>query len=244
MIDMDYTVIIPSRLASKRLPNKALENINGYPMIVHVAKRSMLSMASRVVVATPDHRIHWVCKDHGIETVDTSADHKNGTERLLEAAHKLGLKADDIVVNVQGDEPLVNPIWINKVAEHMHEYNCQAVVPYQYTDERDNLNRVKLVHTEGRIIYMSRLPVPYTWDVPMPSFKHLSVVGFRAKTLETFYDLGEGNIERQEKIEMLRLIENGIPIHTFRLSGDTVSVDTPDDLERARALEPLAVKWR
>ncbi|MGI9359918.1 MAG: 3-deoxy-manno-octulosonate cytidylyltransferase [Paracoccaceae bacterium] len=233
----DFHVIIPSRLKSKRLPEKALCEIDGLPMIVHVARRCMLSRAKTVTVATCDHRIHWVCKSYEISTVNTSDIHNCGTERLNEACEALEINKDEIIVNVQGDEPFVEPEWVNKVATFMHKNKeLSSCIPFQYSEEYNNTNRVKVTTSGNRIIGMSRYDIPYEYYDEIGLKKHLSVLGFRRSILNDFANHGTGQLERIEGIEMMRLLEMGEAIGTFRMDGSSLSVDTIRDLDIARTL--------
>ncbi len=233
----DFHVIIPSRLESRRLPDKPLLEIDGLQMIVHVARRSMLSRAKSVTVATCDHRIHWVCKAHEIKTIDTSSNHVCGTDRLNEACEHLGFDDQSIIVNVQGDEPFVEPQWINEVAVFMEKNaDHSSCIPWQYLNEHNDKNRVKVTTSNDRIIGMSRHDIPYEHGAEMGLKKHLSVLGFRRSTLSDFSANGPTQLEKVEGIEMMRLIEMGKTIGTFRMDGSSLSVDTPDDLKVARAM--------
>lgn len=233
----DFHVIIPSRLDSKRLPDKALAEICGVQMIVHVARRSMLSRAKTVTVATCDHRIHWVCKANEIKTINTSEDHVCGTDRLNEACEHLGFDDQSIIVNVQGDEPFVEPQWINEVAVFMEKnVDHSSCIPWQYLNEYNDKNRVKVTTSNDRIIGMSRHDIPYEHGAEMGLKKHLSVLGFRRSTLSDFSINGPTQLEKVEGIEMMRLLEMGKTIGTFRMNGSSLSVDTPDDLKVARAM--------
>ena len=242
----DFHVIIPSHLKSKRLPEKALAEIDGLPMIVHVARRCKLSRAKSVTVATCDHRIHWVCKSFEIKTVNTSELHKCGTDRLNEACEALGMDKDGIIVNVQGDEPFVEPEWINKVSEFINKNkNFSSCIPWQYLNDYKNKNRVKVTTSGDRIIGMSRYDIPYEYGGEVGLKKHLSVLGFRRSILNDFASNGTGQLEKIEGIEMMRLLEMGEPIGTFRIDGSSLSVDTPEDLEIARTLmKSDFLKWK
>ena len=227
--------LIPARLESSRLPGKPLKKIAGLPMIVHVAKRAMLSDAvDRVAVCTDAIEILMTCERYGIEVCMTRSSHQNGTERIAEAAAVMGLSEDDIIVDVQGDEPFVQPAYIEQVAEFTrnHPYGC--VVPHQFMEETGNLNRVKVVSYENRVIYFSRADVP-AWfgSIQQPMKKHLSIIGFRLSALQKFAANAPTPLEEIERIELMRLIELGEPIGTFLQDGTSLSVDTPEDYELA-----------
>jgi 3-deoxy-manno-octulosonate cytidylyltransferase (CMP-KDO synthetase) len=227
--------LIPARMESSRLPNKPLKKICGLPMIVHVAKRAALSpLVDRVVVCTDSIEILMVCDSHGIEVCMTRSSHQNGTERIAEAAEVMGLAADDIVIDVQGDEPFVQPAYIEQVAEFTRANPFGCVVPHQFMEEMGNLNRVKVVSYESRILYFSRADVPcYFGAIQQPMKKHLSIIGFRLDALRTFAANAPTPLEEIERIELMRLIELGVPIGTFLQEGSSLSVDTPEDYELA-----------
>ena len=242
---MSFHVIIPARMASTRLPQKPLHSIAGYPMIVHTAKRGLMSDAASVTVCTDHHRIHWVCRDHGLQTVDTHSNHVCGTDRCNEAADKLGLADDDIIVVVLGDEPFVRPEWINTVGRMMETTDHPTIYPYQYCNDIGNVARIKVAVSNGRVLFMSRYDIPMDFRKERALKKCVNVIGFRRKTLRVFAELGEGEVEHYEGIEMMRLLEANIDIGTCHLSGpETFTVDVPADLERANQLMPdYDVKW-
>ena len=228
-------VLIPARMESSRLPGKPLRKISGVPMIVHVAKRSMLTAnVDKVVVCTDSIEILFACAEYGIEVCMTKASHQNGTERIAEAAEVLNLSDEDVIIDVQGDEPFVKPEYIQQVAEFVSKTNYGCVVPHQMIDEYGNLNRVKMVSHEDRVIYFSRSDVPcYFGQVQQPMKKHLSIIGFRLAALRRFVASPPTPLENIERIELMRLIELGEPIGTFHQDGVSLSVDTPEDYELA-----------
>lgn len=227
--------LIPARMESSRLPGKPLKKISGIPMIVHVAKRSMLAdSVDKVVVCTDSVDILFACEAYGIEVCMTKSSHQNGTERIAEAAEVMGLTDDDIIIDVQGDEPFVKPEYIQQVADFVAETDYGCVVPHQMIDEYGNLNRVKLVSHGDRILYFSRSDVPcYFGQVQQPMKKHLSIIGFRLAALRRFVSSEPTPLENIERIELMRLIELGEPIGTFHQDGVSLSVDTPEDYELA-----------
>jgi len=195
-----FTVLIPARLASTRLPDKPLADIGGLPMVVRVAQRAALSGALRVVVAADDERIMQACNAHGIDAVLTRTDHVSGSDRLAEACSLLGLDADDIVVNVQGDEPLIEPELITRCAALLTERpDCvmsTAAHPITAWDEFISPHVVKVVlDSAGRALYFSRAPIPWWRDgnaqglqqLPQPApLRHLGIYGYRAGFLRRF----------------------------------------------------------
>ena len=225
--------LIPSRLESSRLSNKALLDICGYPMIIHVAKRAAAATElDAVVVCTDSHKIARVCIEHNVDVCLTKSDHRNGTERIAEAAFSLGLSKEDLVVDIQGDEPLVTPHTINEVAKFTAINNFDIVVPHVFLDSEENVNRVKLITSGENVIYMSRRNLPYPFLKNERFKKHLSIIGFKTSALMNFAELPPGELEQVEGIELLRAVENKFDIGTFKLQEESVSVDTQEDFEK------------
>jgi 3-deoxy-manno-octulosonate cytidylyltransferase (CMP-KDO synthetase) len=227
--------LIPARLESARLPGKPLKPICGLPMIVHVAKRTMLTRGiTQVAVCTDSIEILMVCETFGIDVCMTRASHQNGTERIAEAAQTMGLSDDDVIIDVQGDEPFVKPDYVEQVAEFTRQSGYGCVVPHQFMEELGNLNRVKLVSHGDRVIYFSRADVPCHFGaIPQPLKKHLSIIGFRLPALRKFAASPPTPLEEIERIELMRLIELGEPVGTFLQDGTSLSVDTAEDYELA-----------
>ena len=252
-----FTVLIPARLASTRLPDKPLADIGGLPMVVRVAQRAALSGALRVVVAADDERIMQACNAHGIDAVLTRTDHVSGSDRLAEACSLLGLDADDIVVNVQGDEPLIEPELITRCAALLTERpDCvmsTAAHPITAWDEFISPHVVKVVlDSAGRALYFSRAPIPWWRDgnaqglqqLPQPApLRHLGIYGYRAGFLRRFPSLPGAGLEATEALEQLRVLWHGehIAVHVAA-QGSGPGVDTPADLDRVRAFfaQPIA----
>ena len=252
-----FTVLIPSRMASSRLPNKPLVDIAGLPMVVRVAKRAQESAAQRVVVAADDERIIDACKKHGVQAVMTSPSHPSGSDRLAEACSLLKLAGDDIVVNVQGDEPLIAPALIDAVAALLSERPeaSMGTVAHPMADLESLLspNVVKVVlDAQGMASYFSRAPIPWGrdfvnmawWKNPgttgTPGFAplhHMGIYSYRAQFLHTFPTLSQAPTEQIEMLEQLRAIWHGyrIAVHVTRQIPGS-GVDTPEDLVRVRQL--------
>lgn len=227
--------LIPSRLNSTRLPNKALLLIDGLPVVVHTLKRAQLAKSLMdVYVCTDSEEVSDAVRSHGGKVIMTGESHQNGTERIAEAAQ--GLDAD-IFVDIQGDEPLVNPDHIDAViAEHAEHSEWDILVPSLPITHPENRHIVKIVHDANyRIIFMSRSVIPQPFR-HQPGFflKHLSVISFKAAALEQFISLEPGFLEYIESIELLRAIENGMVIGTMILEGDSFSVDIKEDFARAQ----------
>lgn len=242
---MSFTVVIPARLASTRLPNKPLADIAGLPMIVRVAQRAALSKASRVVVATDAPEVREACAAHGVQAVMTRSDHPSGSDRLAEAVDLLGLKDADLVVNVQGDEPLIAPSMIDACAQRLADSpDCvMATVGHALDDagEFANPNVVKLVmDAAGRALYFSRAPIPWWRDgagAPRGALRHVGLYAYRAGFLRRFPQLAASPLEQTESLEQLRVLWHGerIAVHVSTEKPGP-GVDTPEDLARVRAL--------
>jgi 3-deoxy-manno-octulosonate cytidylyltransferase (CMP-KDO synthetase) len=246
-----YTVIVPARLASTRLPHKPLADIHGLPMVVRVAQRAALSNASQVVVAADSIEIVQACQAHGVHAILTQVDHPSGSDRLAEASALLGLKPHDVVVNVQGDEPLINPELINQVAELLVQRPSASVSTaaheIQELAEFTNPNVVKVVIDQSQLaLYFSRAPIPWWRDgfakgiqtLPQPApLRHIGIYAYRVGFLQSFPTLQAAPIETGEALEQLRALWHGhkIAVHiTPDVPGP--GVDTPEDLERVRSL--------
>lgn len=249
---MDFTVLIPARRASTRLPDKPLADIAGRPMVVRVAERVASGGAARVVVAADDIAIVQACGEHGVQAVLTRNDHPSGSDRLAEACEQLGLDGDDIVVNVQGDEPLIDPALVRRCAELLAERPDCVVSTAAHTihdaAEFLNPNVVKVVlDAAGRALYFSRAPIPLWRDGagalpadPAP-LRHLGLYGYRAGFLRRFPLLAAAPLERTEALEQLRVLWHGerIAVHVAHYApgdGPGPGVDTPEDLARVRAV--------
>nr|WP_207184543.1 3-deoxy-manno-octulosonate cytidylyltransferase [Rubrivivax gelatinosus] len=240
--------MIPARLHSTRLPHKPLADIGGLPMVVRVARRVTQSGASRVVVACDDASIAAACAAHGVEAVLTRADHPSGSDRLAEACTLLGLGDTERVVNVQGDEPLIDPALVRRCALLLDERpDCVMSTAAHRIDAAEdfaNRNVVKVVlDAAGRALYFSRAPIPCWRDgtpgvLPEPApLRHVGLYGYRAGFLRRFPTLEPAPLERLESLEQLRVLWHGerIAVHVAG-QAPGVGVDTPEDLERVRAL--------
>ena len=237
-----FTVLIPARYASTRLPGKPLLDIAGKPMVVRVAERARASGAARVVVATDDERIRAAVADHGIEVLMTRSSHPTGTDRLAEAAAQLGLDDEAIVVNVQGDEPLLEPELIHTVADTLIAHADAAIAtachPIDDPAEAFNPNVVKVVLDRNDPL----LGVGWIGDdakrIPpgMPLYRHYGLYAYRVAFLRHFPSLSPATIERFEALEQLRALWHGHRIIVSITRGAPApGVDTEEDLERVRA---------
>jgi 3-deoxy-manno-octulosonate cytidylyltransferase (CMP-KDO synthetase) len=247
---VNFTVLIPARLASTRLPNKPLADIGGLPMIVRVAQRVLSGVpGTRVVVAGDSPLIIAACQQHGIEAVLTRQDHLSGSDRLAEACELLGLSGDDIVVNVQGDEPLIDPSLVLAVAELLAQRPeaSMSTAAHPIAEPADflNPNVVKVVHDARQLaLYFSRAPIPHWRDqaasgtnaLPSPApLRHIGIYGYRARFLRQFPQLAQAPLEVTEALEQLRAMWHGhrIAVH-ITPDAPGPGVDTPQDLERVR----------
>ena len=248
MANTPFVVLIPARLASSRLPNKPLADLAGLPMVVRVAQRALLSKARQVVVAADDDSILQACAAHGIQAVLTQSDHVSGSDRLAEAAGLLGLREDSIVVNVQGDEPLIEPTLIDAVADLLAASpDCSMSTLAHAIDNAADWGSphvVKVVlNAANRASYFSRASIPVWRDgpadqlPPYPVWRHVGLYAYRVGFLQAFPNLSPAPTEQAESLEQLRALWHGhhIVVHV----SDHVSasgVDTPEDLTRIRSL--------
>lgn len=249
---MSFHVIIPARYASSRFPGKPLAPIAGKPMICHVIDRAQESSAESIHVATDDQRIVDVVVDYGAKAILTSDEHPSGTDRLQESVAQLGLSDDAIVVNVQGDEPLISHSVIDQVAGNLARHTeCTVATLGEPIDSKDDLfnpNIVKAVFRDNGIaLYFSRAPIPWDRDALARQSedyqttslhrRHLGIYAYRVKALNDFVTWPEGHLEMLEKLEQLRFIENGQQIHIDQaVVAGAPGVDTPDDLKRVEQM--------
>lgn len=252
-----YTVLIPARLASSRLPNKPLADLGGVPMVVRVAQRVASGVPSdtKIVVAADHPSIMDVCARYAVQAVLTRADHVCGSDRLAEASQVLGLSMDDIVVNVQGDEPLIEPTLIRDVAQTLSDHPAAnmstAAHPIADASALQDPNTVKVVtDCHGFALYFSRAPIPWWrdgWmnaDAPhdrgLPAvapLRHIGIYAYRVGFLQAFPKLTPAPMENTESLEQLRALWHGhrIAVH-ISAHAPAPGVDTPADLKKVRAL--------
>lgn len=244
---MSFYVVIPARLASTRLPNKPLADISGKPMVVRVAERARLSGADDVIVATDHESIVNACSGFGIKAMLTRKDHVSGTDRIAEISRKMNWSPSATVVNVQGDEPLIDPELIASTAALVSEKTPMATAAHRLEQPEDifNPNYVKVVLDRfGRALYFSRAPVPWYRDgyarteKTFPSFdafRHVGLYAFRNEFLKTYSSLSVSPIEQIESLEQLRVLWHGysIAVHVTERIPEA-GVDTAEDLERVR----------
>ena len=248
---MSFIVVIPARYASTRFPGKPLIDLSGKPMVVRVAERATLSSATQVLVATDDARIVAACDDHGVAHVMTRSDHPTGTDRLSEVVASLMLPDDAVIVNVQGDEPLIPANVIDQVAAMLDAHPKAAIAtlchPIHDVVDVTNSNVVKCVLSEiGEALYFSRAPIPFARDAwregvdsmpdGLPMYRHIGLYAYRAGFLRRFPQLSIPAMERYEALEQLRALAHG-----FRIAVAVVQdalppgIDTPEDYERLKA---------
>ena len=246
----DFVALIPARRASTRLPDKPLADIAGKPMVVHVADRARDSGAALVIVATDDEAIAAAVTAHGHRVAMTSAAHASGTDRIAQVAAALTadgtIDGDTVIVNVQGDEPLIDPLLIARAATTLAAARDCAIAtachPIASRDEWQDPNVVKVVtDTRGRALYFSRAPIPWERDArdgdPVQAMRHIGLYAYRARFLALFTTLDPAPLERLEALEQLRALWHGHPIAVFVAdAAPAAGVDTPADLARVRAL--------
>lgn len=241
---MKVSAFIPARYESSRFPGKPLALIHGKPMIQHTCERALLSPEfSGVYVATDDERIARCVEQFGGMAVITAKTHASGTDRIAEAALKMGLGGDDLVVNIQGDQPAFHPSIVTDLVKPLMDDRAlpMSTLMYRIRDKREveNPNHVKVVtDREGFALYFSRCPIPFCRDQGPEGvyYKHLGLYCFRMDFLTRFTSLGEGTLEGLEKLEQLRALEYGYRIRVVETTHDSVEVDVPEDL---KAIETL-----
>jgi len=252
---MSFVVVIPARYASTRLPGKPLADIHGKPMVQHVVEKALQSGADRVIVATDDERVQQALQTTGVEVCMTSQDHQSGTERLAEVCRHYGFAADTIIVNVQGDEPLIPPVIIRQVADNLAAASAPMAtlsVPIRDAEEAFNPNAVKVVtDREGYALYFSRASIPWDRDRFAASDRvagsreqigdhyqrHIGIYAYRAGFIQRYVDWAPSVLEQVEALEQLRVLWYGEKIHVAQaLQAPPVGVDTQADLDKVRAL--------
>ncbi|MFQ2755143.1 3-deoxy-manno-octulosonate cytidylyltransferase [Aeromonas caviae] len=250
---MSFVVVIPARYASTRLPGKPLADIHGKPMVQHVVEKALQSGADRVIVATDDERVQQALSPFaaaaGFEVCMTSPDHQSGTERLAEVCRHYGFAADTIIVNVQGDEPLIPPIIIRQVADNLAAASAPMAtlsVPIRDAEEAFNPNAVKVVtDKDGYALYFSRASIPWDRDAFARSReqigdhyqRHIGIYAYRAGFIQRYVDWAPSVLEQVEALEQLRVLWYGEKIHVAQaLQAPPVGVDTQADLDKVRAL--------
>jgi 3-deoxy-manno-octulosonate cytidylyltransferase (CMP-KDO synthetase) len=241
---VSFTVLIPARYGSSRFPGKPLADLRGKPMVVRVCERAAASGAAQVCVATDDARIAEAVRAHGFEALMTRADHASGTDRLAEAAERLGVRGDAVVVNVQGDEPLVDPQLVARVAallgRHPEASIATACHPLHDAAQHADPNVVKVVlDARGYALYFSRAPIPHRRDAgAVSAYRHAGLYAYRAAFLKQFAGLAPAPLETLESLEQLRALWHGFRI-VVAVSEKAIApgVDTPGDLEAVRRIE-------
>lgn len=248
----DFYVVIPARYASSRFPGKPLQDIAGQPMIQRVWQQAQKSAAQQVVIATDDQRIFDVCQGFGATVVMTRDDHESGTDRLAEVAQSMGWPAEAIVVNVQGDEPLIPPAVVNQVADNLaqHPETAMATLAEPINDMASlmNNNVVKVLSDKnGLALTFSRAPLPWARDAfisqpdvlpaHVPYRRHIGIYAYRVGFLQRFVEWGPCWLELTECLEQLRALWHGEQIHVAdAIETPPHGVDTPEDLQRIREL--------
>ena len=233
-INMKTIGLIPVRLKSKRLYQKSLLPIRGLPLFVHVYKRAKMSkFLDELYVCCDDKKIIKICKKYNVKSLITSKKHANGTERILEASNKIKKKYD-LIVDIQGDEPLLNPQHIDRVINfHKKNKKMDIILPSLKSESKNNPNIIKIAKNKDNIVlYLSRNTIPYCAKNKYID-KHLSIISFRPNALIKFAKSKRTKLEKIENIELLRALEIGLKIKSFDLKGESFSVDVKKDYLRA-----------
>ncbi|MDV7103023.1 3-deoxy-manno-octulosonate cytidylyltransferase [Vibrio sp. TH_r3] len=247
---MSFTVIIPARYQSSRLPGKPLADIGGKPMIQWVYEQALKSGAERVIIATDDERVEAKAREFGAQVCMTSPTHESGTERLAEVIDKMNIEKDHIIVNVQGDEPLIPPAIISQVADNLASNNAAPMatlaVEIEHEEEVFNPNAVKVVtDADGFALYFSRASIPWDRDnfsaenkrILQPLLRHVGIYAYRAGFIDTYINWQPSVLEKIECLEQLRVLWYGEKIHVAVAKENPVAgVDTPEDLEQVRRI--------
>ena len=246
---MSFTVVIPARYQSTRLPGKPLADIGGKPMIQWVYEQAKLAGADQVIIATDDQRVEEAVRAFAGEVCMTSPDHQSGTERLAEVVEKMNIADDHIIVNVQGDEPLIPPSIIRQVADNLADSVApMATLGVEISDEAEvfNPNAVKVVtDKDGYALYFSRATIPWDRDnfageektISQPLLRHIGIYAYRAGFINTYINWQPSALEKIESLEQLRVLWYGEKIHVdVAKEAPAAGVDTPEDLEAVRAL--------
>ncbi|MDM5271013.1 3-deoxy-manno-octulosonate cytidylyltransferase [Sulfurovum sp. zt1-1] len=232
-------IIIPARIGSSRFPNKVLADIGGVPMVIRTAKA--VQDIDDVCIATDSQEVIDIAREHDIKAIMTSQEHQSGTDRIYEAAVKLGLSENEIIINVQGDEPFIETDVVraifnltrkNRDNEEIMMNSCYKKIT---NPEADDPNIVKVVtDTDDIALYFSRAKIPYPRDHHFDEYKgHLGIYGFTMYSLKTFCNLKDSSLEHIEKLEQLRALYHGYKVAMIEVKTESFGIDTPEDLERA-----------
>lgn len=237
---MSFTVIIPARFGSKRLPGKPLLELKGKPLIQMVFEKAISSKAEKVYVASDHKKVLNCCKEFGALAVDTSPDHLTGTDRIAEVITKLDIEEDSIVVNLQGDEPFIDPKDINNVAELLRDnisFTMGTLFADLTVDEEDNPNIVKIWVDQNKKVKGFSRNKDYLQTKGLYRAKHLGIYSYRAGFIKKFVNWDQTKNEVSERLEQLRAFENNIPIGAIEaLSKNCIGIDTKEDLIKARSM--------
>ncbi len=227
-------IIIPARMASNRFPNKILADINGLPMVIATAAR--VKKLDRVVIATDSQEVIDIANKYGYEAVLTGTHHQSGTDRINEASLSLDIDENEVIVNVQADEPFIEPQVVQNVIDRVKNSDCFMASCYKLIDKTfaDDPNHVKVItDVNENAIYFSRSKIPYDREEHLEYFGHLGIYGFTKKSLKKFCELSPAPLENIEKLEQLRAIYHGKKISMVRVKSESFGIDTKEDLKRA-----------
>ena len=227
-------IIIPARMASNRFPNKILADINGLPMVIATAAR--VQELDRVVIATDSQEVIDLSNEYGYEAVMTGTHHQSGTDRINEASLGLDIDENEVIVNVQADEPFIEPQVVQKVIDCVKNSDCFMASCYKLIDNTfaNDPNHVKVItDVNENAIYFSRSKIPYDREEHLGYFGHLGIYGFTKKSLKEFCELSPAPLENIEKLEQLRAIYHGKKIAMVKVESESFGIDTKEDLDRA-----------
>ena len=240
---MDFSIIIPARLASSRLPAKLLKNIDGKLLIEHTYLNAIKSSAKRIIIATDNEKIRSVAKDFGAEICMTSQNHSSGTSRLSEVVTKMNFDDSEVVVNVQGDEPMMSPEAINQVAHNLIKHDMSVATLCEKIENEESYfdpNCVKVIYnSRGKAMYFSRSPIPAFRDASDINldlcFRHIGLYAYRTNFLKKYFKMEKSSLELAERLEQLTILEHGVDIHVEPACAPTgYGIDTESDLKKAK----------
>ncbi len=230
-------IIMPARMASNRFPNKILADINGLPMVIATASR--VQNLDRIVIATDTQEVIDIAHKHGFEAVMTGTHHQSGTDRINEASLGLDISEDEVIVNVQADEPFIEPRVVKSVIDRVKKGDCFMASCYKLIDKTfaDDPNHVKVItDKDENAIYFSRSKIPYDREEHSDYFGHLGIYGFTKKSLKEFCELSPAPLENIEKLEQLRALYHGKNIAMVRVESESFGIDTKEDLAKAKEI--------
>ncbi len=229
--------LIPSRFASSRFPGKALHDIQGFPMFVHVYYRAKMSSLDQVFVCTDDERIYKIGKNYKVDILMTSTEHNTGIDRCFEASNKLKMKDKDIILDIQGDEPLTNPQLLDDILDNFNPNTSDICFPFLEHKEKNDFGIVKIVtNPSNRVLFMSRADIPHPYRENFNLKRQIGLIAFTGKSLKIFNETPVSTLENVEGVEILRAFDSNLKISTFETKYNSRAVDYPEDAEFVNAV--------